>query len=193
MPEQSLGERFSRCAMTLPVIYRLVGGPDQKSRAGWTRDLSERGARPELPELLPQETRHRTLTVSCRRRGERGDPVVGQTRDLSRGGTSLRLSEPMPPGMPLAVTFPTAMGPGCDASSCVAMTSGKAQKSSLHAPPDGRGSAARSVTRLESRRSGQSASPSARHALPLPGPVPRPRDWAPRRRGSPRTERRAHD
>ena len=57
MPEPSLGERFSRYAMTLPVIYRLVGGPDQKSRAGWTRDLSERGAWLELPELLPQETR----------------------------------------------------------------------------------------------------------------------------------------
>jgi len=174
MPEQSLEERFSRYALTLPLIYRLAGRPDQKSRAGWTRDLGERGAWLELPELLPQETRldirvrapdnivevgarvvwlrnepagngvflhgvaftgltpaqchalqglfarqkqrktarvYRAIAVRCRRRGERGDPVVGQTRDLSRGGTSLRLSERMPPGTPINMTFPTAMGP----------------------------------------------------------------------------------
>ena len=174
MPEQPLGERFSRYAMTLPLIYRLAGAPHQKSRAGWTRDLSERGAWLELPELLPQETRleirvrapestvevgarvvwlrngpagdgvflhgvaftgvtpaqshalrdlfarqkqrataraYLALSVRCWRKGERGDPVVGQTRDLSRGGTSLRLVEPMPPGTPLDMTFPTALGP----------------------------------------------------------------------------------
>ena len=47
------------------------------------------------------------LTVTCHRKGRSGPPLPGETRDISRGGALLRLSEVVPPGTALELTLDT--------------------------------------------------------------------------------------
>lgn len=51
------------------------------------------------------------VAVACRLRGQAGPPLEGWTRDVSRGGLSLRLPRVLPPGAALEVTLHTPAGP----------------------------------------------------------------------------------
>ena len=56
MAQPSFAERLSRYAVALPFAYRAPGIDAVPPAAGWTRDLSERGAWVELPEALAVAT-----------------------------------------------------------------------------------------------------------------------------------------
>lgn len=51
------------------------------------------------------------VPVTCRPEGKNGPPIQGRTRDISRGGLLLRLSEVVPPETVMEVTVHTSPGP----------------------------------------------------------------------------------
>jgi hypothetical protein len=51
------------------------------------------------------------LSVLCRRKGEVGSPLRGQTGDISRGGLSLRLPRSLPMATAVEITLYTRRGP----------------------------------------------------------------------------------
>lgn len=51
------------------------------------------------------------LAVTCRPKGHTGPPLLGRTADMSRGGLSLRLPEPLPPGQELEIILHSPSGP----------------------------------------------------------------------------------
>lgn len=51
------------------------------------------------------------ISVTCQPKGQSGPPLQGRTGDLSRGGLSLRLPQPLPPGTTLEITLHTPSGP----------------------------------------------------------------------------------
>ena len=55
MSQWSVLRRFPRYAIQLPLFFR-TGAAQQKAGVGWTRDISEGGARLELAERLPSRT-----------------------------------------------------------------------------------------------------------------------------------------
>jgi hypothetical protein len=51
------------------------------------------------------------LAVTCQVKGQTGPPFRGRTRDISRGGVSLRLPQVVPPGTALELTLHTRIEP----------------------------------------------------------------------------------
>ena len=95
MLEVALQRKFPRYPIQLPLLYRpTLPTVNNKIGAGWTRDLSERGACIELAERLPPE-----VVVNLRLRTDRG-PIQTDARVVWTG-------ERTPPsgGIPHGMSF----------------------------------------------------------------------------------------
>jgi hypothetical protein len=112
--------RTARGPVDLPARVAWVGeGPGAGGLVihGLTFPVLAPGPRRALALLLDRQGPRgalriaRTLALTCTRSDGQGPSLTGWTRDISRNGLAVYLSQPVPPRTPLQLTLQTTSGP----------------------------------------------------------------------------------